>query len=321
MPLPAAQHWRRCRVVSRPVQAEPFARLTLSPGAKRCDIDAGQDRVIISAGYAVGLHQRLAQRFTSRDYVLRCLGVETSVSWRCSEWPQRCGGCAPAAAQRHKARRRPAPTARCRSSCACSASIGFCPSQRRDAEDAGQLLAADRQRDDGYAALRRFLEDAGFRRAEQRHFVINVRSSRATLRECGFLTAPTAGGFGGRSSSGGLGKLQAVELGRYLPWPAIPRECLIRPTGRATARRYSRHFDGGQTVSDDQRGAVLHEVLQCAWTRRSGFVVERRSGLVENQDRGILENGPGDRQTLALSSPTGGCHSPMTVSKPSGWQE
>jgi hypothetical protein len=55
-------------------------------------------------------------------------------------------------------------------------------------------------------------------------------------------------------------------------------------------------------VGDDQRRAVLHDVVQRVLDMALRLGVERRGRLVENQDRRVLQDGAGDGQALALTA-------------------
>ena len=61
-------------------------------------------------------------------------------------------------------------------------------------------------------------------------------------------------------------------------------------------------FNGRQAVSNDQRTATAHQLIQCGLDVALGLGIEGRSGLVEDQDRRILQNGTGDGQSLALTA-------------------
>ena len=65
-------------------------------------------------------------------------------------------------------------------------------------------------------------------------------------------------------------------------------------------------LDRGQTVRDNDRRAVLHQIRQRISHQGFGRLVQRARRLVENQNRGILDDRPGDCETLTLS--TRECH-------------
>ena len=59
---------------------------------------------------------------------------------------------------------------------------------------------------------------------------------------------------------------------------------------------------GGQTVGDDQGGAVAHGVFERGLHIALAGGVEGAGGFVEQQQRGVFENGAGDADALALSA-------------------
>ena len=61
-------------------------------------------------------------------------------------------------------------------------------------------------------------------------------------------------------------------------------------------------FNGGQTMGDDQNGAVLAESFQSILNGAFRLIVKSAGGLVQNQNRGIFEDGPCDGQALALAA-------------------
>lgn len=61
-------------------------------------------------------------------------------------------------------------------------------------------------------------------------------------------------------------------------------------------------FDGGQAMGNHQRGAVLHQPVQCRLHRAFGLGVERAGSLIQNQDGGVFQQGAGDGQPLALAA-------------------
>ncbi len=61
-------------------------------------------------------------------------------------------------------------------------------------------------------------------------------------------------------------------------------------------------LDCAQAVSDDQRGAALHHMVQSPLDMPLGLGIQRRSRFVKNQYRGILEQCTRNRQALPLST-------------------
>lgn len=59
-------------------------------------------------------------------------------------------------------------------------------------------------------------------------------------------------------------------------------------------------FDGGQAMGNHQRGAVLHQPIQCRLHRAFGLGVERAGSLIQNQDGGVFQQGAGNGQPLTL---------------------
>src|SRR4051812_5629385 len=60
--------------------------------------------------------------------------------------------------------------------------------------------------------------------------------------------------------------------------------------------------DGGEPVSDDERGASLDQILEGSAHLSFALRVEMRGCLVEDQDRGILEQSAGDGDALPLAA-------------------
>merc|ERR1719272_1141144 len=71
-----------------------------------------------------------------------------------------------------------------------------------------------------------------------------------------------------------------------------------------------RIHDGGQAVSNHDRGTPNHEPVQGLLHKLLVFGVEGRSGLVQEEDLGILKHCTGDSDTLALA--TGKHHTALT---------
>ncbi|MNF66900.1 hypothetical protein D3C84_487010 [compost metagenome] len=61
-------------------------------------------------------------------------------------------------------------------------------------------------------------------------------------------------------------------------------------------------FDGRQAVSDDQRGATFHDLVQRRLNMALGFGVEGRGGLVEDQQWRVFQQCPRNRQALTLTA-------------------
>ena len=59
---------------------------------------------------------------------------------------------------------------------------------------------------------------------------------------------------------------------------------------------------GGETMGDDDSGAVGHQAIQCQLHQALGFRIERARRLVQQQQRGIPQDGPGDGDALALAA-------------------
>lgn len=64
-------------------------------------------------------------------------------------------------------------------------------------------------------------------------------------------------------------------------------------------------LDGRQPVSDHQRGAAFHDLVERRLDMPFRFGIERRGGFVEDQQRCVLQQRAGNRQTLALTDTLG----------------
>jgi hypothetical protein len=60
--------------------------------------------------------------------------------------------------------------------------------------------------------------------------------------------------------------------------------------------------DGGQPMGDEERGAAFHEPSQRLQQEPLGPRVQGAGRLVQDQDGRIPEKGPGDGQTLSLTT-------------------
>lgn len=61
-------------------------------------------------------------------------------------------------------------------------------------------------------------------------------------------------------------------------------------------------LNGGQSVSDHDRGAFLHCSLQGLLHKLLRFLIEGRGGLVEKENRRLADDGSSDSNSLLLSS-------------------
>lgn len=61
-------------------------------------------------------------------------------------------------------------------------------------------------------------------------------------------------------------------------------------------------LDGGESVGNDQGGAILHEFFEGGLNPPFRFGIQGRGGFVQNEDGGISEQGAGDGDALALAA-------------------
>jgi len=61
-----------------------------------------------------------------------------------------------------------------------------------------------------------------------------------------------------------------------------------------------RHFDGAESMGDDDGGAVLHQAGQGFLYQMFTFAIEAGSGFIQQQDARVLEDGAGDGNPLTL---------------------
>ncbi len=60
--------------------------------------------------------------------------------------------------------------------------------------------------------------------------------------------------------------------------------------------------DGRKTVSDDDDGAMLHQILKRFLDQLLRLRIEMRRRLVQNQNGGVFQQSAGDGEALALSA-------------------
>ena len=97
-----------------------------------------------------------------------------------------------------------------------------------------------------------------------------------------------------------LGRHQAVigaALGHQFAMPALFHYPALAQNQNAVGI-----YHGGQTMSEDQRRAALHQAVQGLLDHRLVFRINRGQRLVQHQDRRIAQQGPGDGDTLALAT-------------------
>ena len=61
-------------------------------------------------------------------------------------------------------------------------------------------------------------------------------------------------------------------------------------------------LDSGQTMGNDERGAVFGQFLKRILNDALTFVIQRRGRFVKDQDRRVLKEDSGDRKTLLLAA-------------------
>src|SRR5512143_481862 len=90
--------------------------------------------------------------------------------------------------------------------------------------------------------------------------------------------------------------IQAVERDQFGVGPAFDDPAALVDQDPVGAK------DRRQPVGDGDRGAALHQALECGLDQPLGYGVERRGRLVEDEDPGILEQDPGDGDPLLLTT-------------------
>ena len=60
--------------------------------------------------------------------------------------------------------------------------------------------------------------------------------------------------------------------------------------------------DSRKTVSNNETGAIFHELFEGLLDERFGFGVESRSCFVQNENWGIFQNSTSDSNTLTLTA-------------------
>ena len=68
-------------------------------------------------------------------------------------------------------------------------------------------------------------------------------------------------------------------------------------------------LEGAQAVGNDKGGPTFHQPVDGFHDPAFGDGIDGAGGFIQNEDRGILEEGPGQGNTLALSS--GEAHAPI----------
>ena len=185
--------------------------------------------------------------------------------------------------------------------------------------EAGQILAADRQRLRRHAVARRLGKNPRPRPGTPPLPCGRAQSSRRLRSGCGSPARPSRARlrYARFSCAGELDPVQA-RVDTFLG-----QQFGVRAQFDQTAALQHRNpigaFDCRQAVGNDDGGAVLHQRLERGLDCALRFRIQRRSRLVENQYRRVLEDGPCDRDALPL--PTRELDpslSPTRVSKPFG---
>jgi len=94
--------------------------------------------------------------------------------------------------------------------------------------------------------------------------------------------------------------MKALVGGRCLQQLGVRADC-----GNSTGFNHDDtigDFQRGETMSDDEAGAIAHEVAKCSVDERFAFDVGLAREFVENENPGISQDGSSQGQTLPLPS-------------------